>query len=298
MRDSFHPYAALTIAFWSLAYVLTRLALQHFSPGSLGFLRYLIASCLLLIVSVLVRMKPPRRADLPWFLAAGGAGFFLYMIAFNRGQASVPAATGSVVIATAPIMTALLACFVYHETLRGTQWVAIGVEFAGVATLMLLPGGLSVNGGLVWMFLAALALSVYNLLQRKLTRRYSALQTSTYSIFFGTLLLAVFLPASVREAAAAPAIQLVYLALLGVFSSAVAYVAWAKAISKARQTSQVSNYMFITPFLTSIFGFLLAGEIPDRATLAGGGIILAGLLIFHFGADILKPGPRPAARKG
>ncbi|MGI5935748.1 MAG: hypothetical protein ACOX7I_02935 [Oscillospiraceae bacterium] len=45
-KDSFHPYAAVTILFWSLAYVLTRLALNYFSPFSLGFLRYLLASFL------------------------------------------------------------------------------------------------------------------------------------------------------------------------------------------------------------------------------------------------------------
>lgn len=103
-KHNFHPYAAVTIIFWSLAYVLTRLTLRHFSPVSLGFLRYLIASCALAGIAVFTRMKPPRRADLPWFLAAGGAGFFFYMIAFNQGQAAVTAATGSVVIATAPVI--------------------------------------------------------------------------------------------------------------------------------------------------------------------------------------------------
>lgn len=51
-------------------------------------------SCALIAVAVLTKMKLPGRADLPWFLAAGGIGFFLYMIAFNPGQATVTAATG------------------------------------------------------------------------------------------------------------------------------------------------------------------------------------------------------------
>ena len=41
-KNSFHPYAMVTIVFWSLAYVLTRLTLQFFSAFSLGFLRYLV----------------------------------------------------------------------------------------------------------------------------------------------------------------------------------------------------------------------------------------------------------------
>ena len=280
-KDSFHPYAAITIVFWSLAYVFTRLALQVFSTFSLGFLRYLIASAALIVIAFITKMKPPRARDLPLFAISGAVGFFLYMICFNQGQSTVTAATGSVVIATVPVITALFARFLYGEQLRPLQWTAIAVEFMGVAVLTLLNSSLSLNSGLFWLILAALELSGYNLIQRKLTKRYTALQASTFSIFFGTLLLAVFSSAALREVAHAPAIQFVYLGVLGIGSSAIAYVSWAKAFSKAKQTSQVSNYMFITPFLTSIFGFLFAGEIPDTATVIGGGIILLGVLLFN-----------------
>jgi drug/metabolite transporter (DMT)-like permease len=290
MKNSYHTYAAITILFWSMAYTLTRLALQYFSAFSLGFLRYIIASCILAAAALVMKLRPPRPADLPWFLASGGVGFFFYMIAFNQGQATVTAATGSVVIATVPVMTALLARVFFREKLRTFQWVAILVELAGVLVLTLMDGVFSVNAGLLWLILAALALSAYNLLQRKLTRTYTALQTSAYSIFCGTILLAIFAPAAIREVSRAPGVQLVYLALLGIGSSAIAYVAWTKAFSLAKQTSQVSNYMFLTPFLASLLGFLLMGEVPDRATLYGGGIILAGVLIFNFGGKFSRPG--------
>lgn len=278
----------VTILFWSLAYVLTRLTLQYFSAFSLGFLRYLVASCALVVAAVVMKMKRPLRKDLPQFLLSGCLGFFLYMIAFNQGLATVTAATGSVIIATVPVMTALFARFVYRETLTAFQWLAILVEFVGVVVLTLMNSAFSVNTGLLWMLLAALALSIYNLLQRKLTQTYSALQTSTYSIFAGTLLLAIFAPASFREIAQAPPVQHLYLAVLGICSSAIAYVAWAKAFAKAPKTSLVTNYMFVTPFLTSILAFLLAGEVPDFATLVGGSIILIGLVIFNFGSSFLK----------
>lgn len=282
-KDSFHPYAMVTILFWSLAYVFTRLTLQYFSTFSLGFLRYFIASCALLFIAVFLRLKPPHKKDIPWFLAAGGVGFFLYMIAFNQGQAIVTAATGSIVIATVPVITALLARFVYQEHLTKIQWVAIFLEFAGVAVLTLMHSTFSLNHGVLWLLLAALFLSLYNLLQRRLTKTYTPLQTSAYSIFFGTLLLAIFAPVAVRELPHTPPIHFLYLAVLGIGSSAIAYVSWAKAFSKADQTSQVSNYMFVTPFLTSILGFLIAQETPDVSTLIGGSIIMLGVLIFHLG---------------
>lgn len=286
MKDSFHPYAITTIAFWSLAYVLTRLALQYFSSFSLGFLRCFVASCTLVILAVLTRMKLPHKADLPWFLAAGAVGFFFYMITFNLGEKTVTASTGSVVITTVPVITALLARFVYKEKLYKFQWVAIVIEFVGVLVLTLMDGVFSINIGLLWLLLAALSLSIYNLLQRKLTKTYTALQTAAFSIFFGTILLAVFLPASVKEASYAQAVQLLYVAILGIFSSAIAFASWSKAFTKAKQTSQVSNYMFVTPFLTSILGFLIVDEVPGRATLLGGLIIIIGVLVFNFGGKI------------
>lgn len=289
-KDSFHPYAIVTILFWSLAYVLTRLTLVYFSAFSLGFLRYAIASAVLVVLVLATRMKLPRKADIPWLILSGGVGFFLYMILFNKGQAQVTAATGSVVIATVPVITALLARFFYKETLRRHQWVAIGIEFAGVAVLTLLNGVFSVGGGLFWLFGAAAALSVYNLLQRRLTRTCTALQTSAYSIFFGAAMLAIFLPISIKEVGQAPASALVYVVILGVFSSAIAYVCWSKAFTKASNTSQVSNYMFLTPFCTSILGILIANEVPDLATLVGGGIILLGVLVFNFGGKRVRAG--------
>lgn len=282
-RDSFHPYAILTILFWSLAYVLTRLTLQYFSALSLGFLRYAVASAALAVIVLAGKVKAPKRRDLMWFLPSGFFGFFLYMIAFNKGCVTVTAATSSVIIATVPVMTALFARVLYQEKMSAVRWVATAIEFCGVVILTALNSTFSFNGGLAWLMLAAVALSLYNLLQRKLTRTYSGLQSSAYSIFIGTVLLAVFLPQSVAEVKGAPPVQLLYVAILGICSSAVAYVTWAQAMKKAKRTASVSNYMFVTPFLTTLLGYLLAGETPDRATIVGGVVIMAGVLVFSFG---------------
>lgn len=282
-KDSYHPYAALTILCWALSYIFTRLTLPFFSPLSLGFLRYLAASAALLILALVLKMKLPRRADLPWFVLGGAVGCFLNIVTYNIGQSTVTAATASVIIATTPMITAMLARAVYREKLPAYKWTATVVEFAGVAVLTLMRGSFSVNAGLFWLLLAALTLSIFNLIQRRLTRDYSALQVTAFCFFFGTLMLAVYAPAAVRDLQAAPPVQWLYVAVMGVFSSAVAYASWAGAFARAPQMSQVSNYMFATPFLTGILGFLLLRETLDPPTLIGGGIIIGGMLLFNFG---------------
>lgn len=281
MKKSYHFYAIITIIFWALAFVFTRLGLQYFDVYSLSFLRYLAASITLLVIICFIKINRPKKEDLFSFILSGALGFFLYVILFNKGTALVSAATSSIIIATVPVFTALLATFFYKEKLKIYQWIAIGIEFMGILVLTLMNGSFSINEGVLWLLIAALCLASYNILQRKLTKTYSALQASTYSIFFATIMLCIFLPGSINKAIHAPLIQMLYVLILGVFSSAIAYIAWAKAISLAEKTTYVSNYMFVTPFLTTILGFIMINEIPDKATILGGIIILSGLFIFN-----------------
>ena len=297
IKDSFHTYAIITIIFWSLANVMTRLSLHYFSAFSLGFLRYTIASCALIVIALVTRMKPPKKKDIIWFIFSGTVGFFLYMIAFNKGCETVSSATSSVIIANVPVLTALLARFVYKEKLSVIKWAAIAVEFSGVIVLTLMDSTFSFNPGLAWLIGASLLLSVYNLLQRKITTNYSGLQASTFSIFSGTIMLAVFLPTAVKQAQSAPPVAFLYVAVLGIFSSAIAYAAWAQAFKKAKDSSSVSNYMFITPFLASLMGFLFAGEKPDLPTVIGGGIILLGVFFFNFGEKLYNRNRKRIAEK-
>ena len=287
-KDSHHPWAIATILFWSLAYVLTRLSLQHFTAFPLGFLRYLVASAALIVVLVIKKTALAAKADWKWFALGGAIGFFLYMLAFNKGCETVTAATGSVVLATVPVLTALLARFIHGERLMPYQWAAMAVEFLGVALLTLMDGVFSVNAGLLYLLGAVVLLSAYNLLQRRLTRTYTGLQASAYSVLAGTAMLAIFAPQAAGEALTATPLQLVCVAALGVFSSAVAYVAWANAFARAEKASQVSNYMFVTPLLATLLGFLMMNEVPDRGTILGGSVILVGMLLFNFGGALFR----------
>lgn len=287
IKDSPHTYALTTILCWSLAYPLTRLSLQYYSAFSLGFMRYVFAAAALLVFALATRMQRPKKADIKWFLLAGLIGFFLYVVAFNKGSEGVTSATGSVILAIVPMLTSLLARVVFKERLSAVKWVASTIEFSGVAVLALLEDSFSFKSGLLWLIVAALALSVYNLLQRKLTKSYSGPQASAFGIFAGTLMLAVFLPGAAEQAKHAPPVSFLYIAILGVFSSALAYVSWAEALKRSENAATVSNYMFLTPFFASLAGFLLIGERINRPTLIGGGIILFGLFMFNFGERLL-----------
>ncbi|MDR0503802.1 MAG: DMT family transporter [Treponema sp.] len=288
LKDNPHIFAVFTILLWSSGFVFTRLALRYFTPLSLGFLRYAFASVPLIIFAFFFKLKMPRKGDIIWFVLAGFFGFFAYMVTFNIGSLSATASTCSLVIATSPVITTLLAGIIYREKLKVIQYIAIIIEFAGVGVLTLLNGIFSVNSGLIWLILASVSLSIYNLIQRKLIKTYSAIQAVIFSIWLGSLLLMIFIPGSVTEIKTAPAAQIFYLIILGVFASAIAFIFWTHALSKAANVSTVTNYMFITPFSVTLLGFFLVNETPDTATITGGIIIIAGMFLYNFHDKIFK----------
>jgi EamA-like transporter family. len=131
------------------------------------------------------------------------------------------------------------------------------------------------------MLAAALLLSGYNLVQRSVTKRYPPLQTTVYSVFTGTILLLVFLPQTVPQLQRASFREIAVIAFLGLFPSAIAYLLWSKALSLADKTSEVTNFMFVTPLLSMIFGYIIIFELPSVSTLIGGMVILFGFVLFH-----------------
>ena len=280
MKRHYQLYAIITILSWGIGNVLTRVALRAFSPFAVGFWRYALATVLLAVLAAAKKIGPPAKADWLWFILSGFTGFAFYMVAYNAGYVTVTAATGSVISATVPLMTAALAWLLFKETLGVLRWCAVLLQFLGILIIALPGGCFSVSAGVLWMLVSALSLSVYNLLQRKMTRRYSALQASIYSIFCGSAMLAVFAPQAVRELPSARADAVLAVVFLGVFASAVAFLSWTKAFSLADKASQVSNFMFITPVISTVFEIVLFRELPGATTLLGGAVILLGAFLF------------------
>lgn len=280
VKHYYQFYAWITIFSWGIGNVLTRVALRTFSPYSVGFLRYAVATALLVVLAAVKKIKPPAKADWPWFALSGLTGFSFYMVAYNIGYVTITAATGSVISATVPLMTAGLARLLFKETLGLFRWFAVLLQFLGIVIIALPGGHFSVSEGVLWMLISAFSISIYNLIQRKMTEKYSALQSSIYSIFCGTAMLAVFAPRAVNELLTAKADAVLSVVYLGIFASAVAFLCWTKAFSMVEKVSQVSNFMFMTPLISTVFEIMLLKDLPDTVTLLGGLVILLGAFLF------------------
>lgn len=273
-------YALMTVVFWSSAYVFTKVALACFSVPSLAFLRCAVASFCLGCVLGMKKTRFPGVAVLPRFVLSGAVGFALYIVAFNKGATLLNATTSCIIISTSPIITALLARVCYGERLRRSGWVAIITAFCGICVMTLWDGSFSASWGILWTVVAAVLISVYNILQRSLAPQFGALTVTAWSFFAGTILLLPFLPAAMSELQGAPTEHIFLVCFLGVCPSAAAYLLWAKALSTAPRTSVVTNYMFLTPFLALLLEYAVTGAVPGAGTFIGGALILASLALF------------------
>ena len=281
IKQKYWVFSSITVLFWGSASVLIRLTFGTFSVVTLAAARCWIAAITLLIICVIQKAPLPRLRDVPLFFIAGAVGFSLYMVVYNMGFSRVTAATGNVVMASGPIFTAIIAQIVLKERIRPLGWVFTGVSFLGILILVLWNGVLSINEGVLWLILTAILLSCYNLLQRRLTQRYKALQSTAYSFIAGAILLSPFLPGAVKDVAATPPVAIAVLLYLGLGANAIAYLCWSKAFSLTKRSADVANFLYLPPFISTIMAFAVFNELPDWGTVIGGIIILFGLWMFQ-----------------
>jgi drug/metabolite transporter (DMT)-like permease len=272
--------AGLTVALWSSGFVFTRVAVVHLSTFSVGFLRYFSAAIPLVIIALFKKIGLPKGRDIPLFLALGALGFALYQLLFNVAMLTISASTASVIVATVPVVSALFASAIFKERLNKVGWIAVIIEFSGILLLTLWQQRLSVGWGLAWMGVAALCFAAYNLLQRFATANYTPLQSITYSIVASVILLP-FAPSTFAELSQVSWQPIAAVVYMGVFPSALGFILWAEALVKAKQMSDVTNFMFLTPLLSALLEFLIIGDLPDLGTIIGGTTILIGLLLFN-----------------
>ena len=271
-----------TVFLWASAFPLTKVAMDHYTPNALGFVRCAVAAIFLLIIGILNHIRKPQKKDIPWFFLSGCLGFTLYMITFNTGIQPLTSATSSIIIATTPIMTAVVSSKCYGEKINKLGWFTIALAFIGVLILLLWDGVFSINIGLIWTICAAIVFCGYNILNRKLSSMgYTALEIVTYSMFCGAILLAVFSPQGVSQVITAEPKHILSVIYLGAMPMALAYFLWGKAMYWAEKTSEVTNFMFVTPLLSTALGFMLLKEIPNMGTFIGGAIIILSIILFN-----------------
>lgn len=268
---------------WGSAFPLIKVGLGGLSAANLTLLRFLVASLCFIPYLALTRKRLfPAWRDVPTFLLAGFLGITVYHLALNYGELHVSAGAASLIIATAPALTAIVAFFLLRDRLPVLGWLGIGVSFAGVLLIVLGDSaGLSLNPYALLILLSALVTAFFAVLQKPLFVRYKAVEVTAFSTWAGTLPLLVFLPWLAPDMADAGSSALLAAVYIGVFPAAIAYAQFAFAISQMPVTLATS-FLYSVPVFSLVFSWLILGEVPSLLTLFGGAVALAGIAVVAY----------------
>ncbi|MCI7343741.1 MAG: DMT family transporter [Fusobacterium necrophorum] len=276
-------YAFSAVFFWASAFVSTKIVLQsgQLSAMDLGTLRYFFAGILLIPLTFFCTIRLPDSRDLPKFAISGILGYTAYMFFFNTASTMISPSTASVINAICPGLTAVFAYFLFSEKISWKGILGLFISFVGILFLSLWNGSFSLNIGILYMFVAAICLSMYNVSQRAFVQRYNAMETMTYCLLAGSFFLLLCHGKSLLLIPRLSQQMWGHLLYLAIFPSILSYYYWAKAMQCCQKTTEVTNFMFVTPMIATLLSFLMIQEFPTWSTYFGGGLILLGMVLFQ-----------------
>jgi drug/metabolite transporter (DMT)-like permease len=277
-------------------YVVSKVTLAHIPPFTLLWLRYLVASAvLLLLVARQGQLEPLGRNWRP-FLAIGFVGYFLSVGLQFVGTRLSTAHMGAILTSASPAFIVIFARVMLGEKLTLRKVASVLLASAGVLVVVGWQGnGQESHGALAGnlaLIGAALTWALLSVLARRASRDHPPLVITTYAILWAILFAT---PAMVLEWRYLPVsgleLPLIWLAVLylGVVSTAGAFYLWNKGMQLV-EAGTGSLFFFLQPVVGSLLGWLLLGEELSPSFFQGGLLILAGVLLVSLPFPVRRPG--------
>jgi drug/metabolite transporter (DMT)-like permease len=267
----------LLASIWGASYMFIKIGLRDLSPAMVAWLRIALAAAVLVPIAASQRALGAVRGR-PGTVAIVGAvqvaGPFLLI---GLGEQEISSALAGILVATAPIFTAVLAVWVDHEERsEGARLLGIVIGIAGVVALFgldLSGSGSAVLGGLA-VVLAGLGYAVGGFLVKHRLGHAPPIGVAAWVMVAGTIWL---LPAALITApGSVPGIgPIAAVTALGVVGTGLAFAIFYTLIGRIGPARSFI-VAYLAPGFAVLYGALLLDERITAATVAGLALILAG----------------------
>lgn len=271
---------------WGSTYLAIRVVVETMPPLLSSGVRFLIAAGVLGAL-MLSRSRPsvfriPRRQ-----IGAASLVGLLLLLGGNGGVAlgeqTVVSGVAALLVAIVPLMIVLLRMLIGDRP-PGRTLLGVLVGFAGLAVLVLPSNGngTSTIGGILIILGASLSWSIGSFISARLPMPGNAFVATVYEMLAGgvglvvcALLAGEFANLDLGEISARSWWALGYLVVMG---SVVTFSAYVWLLHNA-PISLVATYAYVNPVIAVLLGALLLSEPITAAVLAGGAIIVLGVIL-------------------
>jgi drug/metabolite transporter (DMT)-like permease len=276
---------SLAILLWGVNYAVIKAALTELEPLSFNAIRFVLAT---LTLAALVRGHGPMpripRPDLVRLALLGLLGHAVYQMLFIAGIARTTAANASLIMASCPMLVAILGTALGRDRLGQAAWAGVGLAGAGLV-LVITAGGRhpAVTGALAGDLLilaAGVVWAVYTVLAGPVMARTPARAATLVTFLAGTpALVAVAIPSLARQNwGAVGARGWLGAAFSGVLAIGISYVLWNAGLA-ALGGARTAVYQNFTPVAAALTAWLTLGERWTPGQFAGAAAVLAGIAL-------------------
>lgn len=278
----------LTPLFWAGNAVLARGMVDTIPPLSLAFWRWCIALVILLPIGL-----PKVRAQ--WSVVLKHKGSMLALATFSVGAfntllylsaVTTTALNITLVNSTIPIMVALLAWLILGDRTRPIQAMGIALALVGILVVVgqgswQVLSGLAFQPGDLIMVAAVASWGLFSVLLRRQSVPLDPIAFLTVQIALGVIVVLPFYLLDLLffsggfELTPGTIPPLLYVAI---FPGILAYAFWNNGVHRIGP-AKAAVFMYLTPVYGSVLAGLFLGERLSLFHLAGGALILIGLLM-------------------
>ncbi|MCL5279327.1 MAG: DMT family transporter [Planctomycetes bacterium] len=277
----------LTAIFWGGTFIAGRQVAQDLGPFSIAFLRFAMASVLLLSLTRIQEGRFPRVSpgQLVLVVLLGLTGVFAYNALFFKGLSLIEASRASLIVATCPAFIAIASVLFLHERLALVQAIGIPLSILGAAVVIakgdlrrIATGGVGL--GELYILGCVLNWAAYSLLGKVALRRLSPLVSVSYSSLAGAIALAFpalyeGLARTVHRASWLDWTSMAYLAVCG---TVIGFVWFYEGVQRIGAT-RAGLFINFVPISAVILAFFMLREPITWSLALGAALVLSGVYL-------------------
>ncbi len=296
------------VIMWSFSFIVVDFGIEFIPPLSLALYRFIVASIGFILIDLFLCIKKKKnheensnvsenfkiiKNNWPSLIIASLSGVSLFFLSqYIAIQLIGPSLPALFVCLLAPIIISILALIFFKEKL--TKIKILGFIIATLGAFLLVSGGdiktIMPNSpnflGYILALITPILWAIYSTITKKLIKSSSNIKINKYISYFGLVELFIFvLIYNEFEIFLLNFLNIIVFLCalyLGIGCYVIGYYIWQYSQNKLKSL-KVASFLYIEPFLTLIFSFILARhETILIGNILGGIIVLIAVILINY----------------